>query len=71
MFYEIDLRMFKNVYKSSTKIFMQVALEISPVSNLRYGSKENASFSFSVRLTVAGLSRPRFFSLSKSFLIIF
>ena len=44
MFYEIDLRMFKNVYKSSTKIFMQVALEISPVSNLRYYSKENASF---------------------------
>ena len=40
--------------------FMQVALEISPVSNLRYCSKENASFCFSVRLTVAGLSRPRF-----------
>jgi hypothetical protein len=41
--------------------FVEEMLPEAPTfrSNLRYCSKENASFSFSARLTVAGLSRPQ------------
>jgi hypothetical protein len=61
MFIKVAPKSYKSVVAENFNPidFMQVALEISPVSNLRYCSKENASFFFSVRLTVAGLSRPR------------